>query len=281
MFETISNISGICIFFLSTALIAVAYHWVLRYWCHFSDRNVKFIRGAPLLGSAYKSILGIEPAAIAYRRCYDRFPAEKLCGIYKFGGRPGYLIRDPDTVKEIFVNDADHFDKSDLCARTFRMPAALGAEPHKMHPMMVKFCNEFIQHLKETDKTAKIFDSYDLFTRYSTDIMAKATFGVELNSLRDTENEVLGASLALSEFGYIDSLKFLLGSSIPSISNRLDSHAKDAKSADILRKMIENAVNEGHSSDSILNNMLSLMKKTKSNEPGKFLNDIRIFSSNL
>lgn len=268
MFEIISSISGFLLFLIFTVLIAVAYQLVLRYWFYFSDRNVKFIRGAPLLGSAYKSILRIEPVAISYRRCYERFSTEKFCGTYKFGGRPNFLIRDPDLIKQIFVSDSDHFDnESDLCAQFFGTPALLGNGLQTMHPLMVKYNQKFIQTIKETDKIAKMFDSYDLFTRYANDIIAGATCGIELNSLHFTENEILKASRQLSEFRHIDSLKFLLSSSIPSISKVLNGQGKDAKSANILRKTVENAVNARKNSDSsIVNDMFNLVKKAKNNE---------------
>lgn len=268
MFEIISSISGFCLFLIFTALIAVSYQLILRYWFYFSDRNVKFLRGAPLLGTAYKSILGIEPVAVSLRRCYERFSSEKFCGTYKFGGRPSYLIRDPDLIKQIFVSDSDHFDnESDLCAHFFETsPTLLGNGMQLMHPLIVKYTERFVETIKETDKIAKMFDSYDLFTRYANDVIAETIFGIELNSLRIADNEVLKASRMLNEFQYIDSLKFLLSSSIPSISKVLNVHEKNATSSDVLRKIIENAINARENSDSIRSDMFSLLKKAKNNE---------------
>lgn len=263
MIETISNISGFCLFLVFTALIAVFYQFVLRYWFYFSDRNVKFIRGAPLLGSAYKSIIGIEPVAVSYRRCYDRFPTEKFCGTYKFGGRPSYLIRSADLVKQILVSDSDYFDnKSDLCAYTFKTPAFLGV--HTMYPLIVKSSNEFIQAIMETNKIAKMFDSYDLFMRYANDITAMATFGLELNSVRETDNDLLKASRLLSEFQYVESLKFLISSSNPSISKFLKNN--DTTCTEILREVAKNTREAGKNPDSVVNNLLNLFKKARSND---------------
>lgn len=271
MLEILSSISGFCLFLLFTALIAVAYQLILRYWFYFSDRNVKFSRGAPLLGTYYKSILGIEPVAVSLRRCYERFASEKFCGTYKFGGRPSYLIRDPDLIKQIFVSDADHFDDdSDLCAHFFETPPAplLGNRMQSMHSLMVKHSETFVDEIKETDKIAKMFDSYDLFTRYANDVIAKAVFGMEMNSLRviAADNEVLKASRNLSEFQYIESLKFLLGTSIPSISKILNVREKDAKSAEVLREAVENAIAARKNSDSVRNDMFSLLKTADNND---------------
>lgn len=270
MFEAISSMGGFGLFLLFTGLIAVTYQLILRFWFYFSDRNVKFLRGAPLLGTNYKSILGIEPVAISHRRCYERFSSENFCGTYKFGGRPSYLIRNPDLVKQIFVSDADHFDNdSDLCAHLFETPATLfGNGMQSMHPLMVKYSEKFVEAIKESTKITKMFDSYDLFTRYANDVNAEAIFGIELNSLHVAadDNEVLKASRKLSDFPYIDSLKFLLNSSIPSLSKVLNVQEKDAKSADSLREIVENAINSRENVHSITNDMFSLLKNVKNNE---------------
>lgn len=261
MFEAISSISGFCLFLVFTGFIAVAYQLVLRYWFYFSDRNVRFLRGAPLLGTNYKSILGIEPIAVSYRRCYERFASENFCGTYKFGGRPSYLIRNPDLIKQILVSDADHFDnESDLCAHFFETPAALfGNGMQAMHPLMVKHSEKFVETIKANTKIAKMFDSYDLFTRYANDVNAEAIFGVELNSLSVTDNQALKASRTLSEFQYIDSLKFLLSSSVPSMSNVFNVKEKDANLINGLREIVKNVDSAGH-------DMFSLLKKVKNNE---------------
>lgn len=271
MFEALSSIGGFCLFLIFTGLIAIAYQLVLRHWFYFSDRNVKFLRGAPLLGTNYKSIIGIEPVAIAYRRCYERFSKNQFCGTYKFGGRPSYLIRNPDLIKQIFVSDADHFDnESDLCAHLFETPATLfGNGMQSLHPLMVKCSETFVESIKKTTKIAKMFDSYDLFTRYANDVNAEAIFGIELNSLHVAadDNEVLKASRLLSEFQYIDSLKFLLSSSIPLLSKVLNVQEKDAKSAESLREIVEIAINaRGNNDSAVYNDMYSLLKKVKNNE---------------
>lgn len=270
MFEAISSMGGFGLFLIFTGLIAIAYQLILRYWFYFSDRNVKFLRGVPLLGTGYKSILGIEPIAISHRRCYELYSTENFCGTYKFGGRPSYLIRSPDLIKQIFVSDADHFDnESDLCAHFFETPATqFGNGMQSMHPLMVKCSEKFVETIKETTKITKMFNSYDLFTRYANDVNAEAIFGIELNSLlvAADDNEVLKASRILSGFQYIDSLKFLLNSSIPLLSKVLNVQEKDAKSADSLREIVESAINARENVDSVANDMFGLLNKVKNNE---------------
>lgn len=94
---------------MSTILFSFVYTFVLKHWSFFSDRDVKFVRGIPFLGTAYKMLLGFEAMNDAYERIYNLYREESVIGMYDFGGSPVYMIRDPDMIKQIAVKDFDHF----------------------------------------------------------------------------------------------------------------------------------------------------------------------------
>lgn len=265
MFENISGLCGLCLLFLFAVVAGLVYEYILRFWFYFSDRNVKFVRGFPLLGSIFKSILGIEPAAIAHRRCYECFPAEKIIGIYELGGRPSFLIRDSDLIHQILVTDKDNFagltsfnNQYDFIAQTlFKTKwhdAGLNTDTilsdsqmNIMHSLMVKCSEQFIKTLKETDKIAKIFNSHDLLARYANDIIATAVLGIELNSMHDVDNEFFKASRSLIAFQHIDSLKFLAGLSFPSLLNLFNVPGTGDRNLDIIRQIVRRNHNNRNS----------------------------------
>lgn len=249
MFET--SFCGMFLLFAFTTLLAFVYQFVVRSWSYFSDRNVKYVRGLPLLGSAYKSILGIEPAAIAYRRCYDQFPKEKFVGIYGFGGQPSYLIRNPDLVKQLLITDFDHFVShkfsvdNDLFLHTLLglqntlSPAISGNKLQSISNLMIKSSEQFTKTLKDTDKTAKMFNSRVLFARYANDIIASTIFSIELNSLRDTNNELFIAGRELNQFNYNNAMRLLASSSFPTLMKLLNLFNAEDKNVEIIKKNIK------------------------------------------
>lgn len=249
MFET--SFCGMFLLFAFTTLLAFVYQFVVRSWSYFSDRNIKYVRGLPLLGSGYKSILGIEPAAIAYRRCYDQFPKEKFVGIYEFGGRPSYLIRNPDLVKQLLITDFDHFvsHKVDndrfLCTllglQNTLSPAISGNKLQSISNLMIKTSKQFTETLKVTDKTAKMFNSRVLFARYANDIIASTIFGMELNSLRDTNNELFIAGRGLNQFNYKNAMRLLASSSFPTLMKLINLFNAEDKNVEIIKKNIKKA----------------------------------------
>ncbi|XP_055304966.1 probable cytochrome P450 9f2 [Sitodiplosis mosellana] len=288
MYDTIGSYSSLLLLFLFTSLFGLVYQFVLRSWYYFSDRNVKFVRGVPLLGSTYKSVIGLEPAAISYRRLYDRFPEQKFIGIYDLGGRPSYLLRDPDLIKQLMITDFDHFvnhrftfgNENDLFTHTlFGMrnskwrqmrctvsPAFTGTRMRMMHELMVKSSEQFIATLKETDKIAKIFDSRDLFTRYANDIIATTAFGIEINSMRDLDNDFFKASYSMSEFRFIDGLKFLASLSCPSLVQLLDIRVTGEDNADFLRKIVKENIEKRKKDNIVRNDMIDLLIKARNGQ---------------
>lgn len=285
MFDTLTSYSGLLLLFIFTSIFAFVYQFVLRSWFYFSDRNVKFVRGLPILGSTYKSVIGLEPAAISYRRLYEHYPKQKFIGIYDLGGRPSYLIRDPNLIKQIMITDFDHFvnhkftfeNENDLFSHTlFGMrgskwrqmrctvsPAFTGRRMRMMHELMVKSSEEFIITLKETDKIAKIFDSRDLFTRYANDIIATTAFGIEMNSMRDVDNDFFKAGYSMSEFRFIDGLKFLASLSFPSLVKLLDVRVTGEKNANFLREIVKENIETRKKQKIVRNDMIDLLIKAK------------------
>lgn len=281
MFEPISNYCVMFWFIISTVVFGFVYQLVIRYWFYFADRNVKFIRGVPLLGSAYKSLIGIEPAAISYRRCYELFPKEKFIGIYDVGGRPSYLIRDPVLIKQLLITDFNHFvdhklsfkNENDLLSRILfglsglkwhKMrstisPAFTNSTLQKMHNLIIKSSEEFIATLKATDKITKIFDSRDLFKRYISDIIATTAFGIEINSMRDVDNDFFKIGCSLSELKPIDCLKFML-------VKFLDIRITDDKNTEFLRKILKEKIETRKKQNIVRNDMIDLLIKAQNGQ---------------
>lgn len=95
-------------FLLFTFTILIVYQCVWKNWWYFSDRNVKFIRGLPIVGSMYKFFFGLESIAESVAYLYGKYPNEPFIGMYELT-LPVYIIRDPDLVKKIATQDFESF----------------------------------------------------------------------------------------------------------------------------------------------------------------------------
>lgn len=287
MFDTVNNLSGILAFFAFTAFFCIIYQLMLRTWFYFSDRNVKFVRGLPFIGSTYRSFMGLESAAITFQRCYERYPNEKFIGLFDFGGKPAYLIRDCDVIRQLMTTDSDNFvnhklsteNQNDLFGHTlFGMkderwqkmcatvsPAFTSSQLRLMHDLVVKRSECFVQQLKDDNKIAKLFNSRHLFSRYANDIIASAAFGTEMDSMRESEKEFfrVGAKFSKRESRYLDSIKFLASLYFPSLVKSLDIRVTEDKTANFMQKILKRSVSEPGNGKMVRNDMIDLLVKAQ------------------
>lgn len=94
---------------INTIIALSVWFFVIRNYSFFTERNVKFVRGIPVLGSLWRSIVGLEHFTHTFERLYRRFPNERIVGYYDIGDVPKYMIRDVELIKQIAIKDFDHF----------------------------------------------------------------------------------------------------------------------------------------------------------------------------
>lgn len=172
-------------------LIGIIYFYVKQTWAYFNQRNIKFVRGIPLFGSCYRALLGLESPAISYQRCYEQYPAERFIGIYDVGGRPIYLLRDRKLIAQLQTTYADYFIKHNDQFDNDPQQITADADVKRLHAIIERCSERFVEAIKETDRNAKIFDTRNLFTRYANDVMAAIAFGIEINSMAEVNADCL------------------------------------------------------------------------------------------
>lgn len=88
------GVTSYLIFLLFVGLLTwIFYLLVVKHWNHFTERNVNFYRGIPLLGSHALAMLGRTSMPESVQNAYNKYPKNKVLGLYEVGGRPSYMIR--------------------------------------------------------------------------------------------------------------------------------------------------------------------------------------------
>lgn len=270
-----------------TLIFGVVYQCVLRNWSFFSDRNVKCVRGWPIFGSAYGSILGLESGAISYQKCYEAFPNEKFIGVYETFGAPSYLIRDPDLIRQMTTTDFDHFVNHKFVfeegidplidralffmenerwrqMRAKMSPNFTGSRMRSMLQLIVRYTESFVPLLAETNDTRsnRTYNTKELVSKYSNDIIATTVFGIELNSLKDPNNEFIKVGTEISNFGLWTSLKLLGCLSFPTIMKALKVRLISQKNCNFLRQLVGDNIEQRKKNNIVRNDFIDLMIKT-------------------
>lgn len=217
------------------------YQTCIKNWSFFSRNGVPFVRGLPVLGSMWTMFCYRDSMASCFHHMYQRFPNDRFFGMYELFGQPTYVIRDPELAKKITVKDFDHFvnhrtqvstDCDPLLGRSMVVardehwrklrsiisPAFTGSKMRLMLSLVGETAQRFVKQL-ESDLAGRrrVINVLDVARHYSSDTIASAAFGLDVNSLANPDCEFFKMGIDVSDFSGLQSLKFLGYTSFPSL----------------------------------------------------------------
>lgn len=270
----------------STAFFAIVYHLVLKKWNYFAERNVPFVRGWPILGSLYEMFLGRKAFAVIMQNYYKRFNGHRFYGIYEIT-HPVYVIREPDLIKQITIQDFDHFvnhqgsfdteldslmtrnlffskDQQWKDMRTILSPAFTGNKMRMMFELIRKSTNDFGELLtREANECGKIYELKDLFSRYACNIIATSAFGLEVDSITNRDDEFYLAGKNVTNFDGWQGIKFLLFDSIPRVMKLLRIKFFEPKLMDYFRYVVMSAIDHREKNSVFRPDMIELLMQAR------------------
>lgn len=283
---------GLIWLLLITLFLCFVYQYILKTWWYFERRNVKYERGIPILGSTYRHLLGWECEADYVIRICKKFKNERFFGVYDLLGRPSYVIRDPELIKQIGITDFESFrnhrfqfdeDVDPMVARNLfsmrdekwrRMratmsPAFTGNKMRLMHRLMVDYTEVFISDLRESIKTrsdGRIFEAKNLLRCYANDIIATCAFGIEINSLRDPDNEFFRHGRELMTFDVVQGLKLMASMCVPWLMKWLRMQLIPEKHTGFFRSVILSNIEQRERHKIVRNDMVDLLIKARAGQ---------------
>lgn len=302
MFEFYGVTSFLLFTLVILAIVRVFYSLVVKNWNYFSERNVEFIRGIPVLGSNYSTMLGLEAMAISSQNIYKSYSDRKFVGMYEIGGTPSFLINDPDLIRDITIKDFDYFlnhhfqlDKQldPLLGRTlFSMsnqswrdmrstlsPLFTGSKMRFMLTLINERVQDFNAYVRndivsKTKTNSQEYNMMDLMMRLTNDIIGSTAFGLDINTLREPDNDFykMGKEVAYA----IQSIKSLCLIAFPKVAAWLKLKILNDRHDNFFRSLIHNSIDERQKKKIVRNDMLNLLllaKEGKLNDQNDNEND--------
>lgn len=214
-------------------IFGISFNFLKRWWKLLrSDLKCDF--SIPFFGSHWRELLKIETWHETLERLYYKYPTERFIVLQEIGGRPEFLIRDPELVKQIAVRDFSSFTNrvvsihagtdpvygiglSNLTNGNWRrirtvLTSLLSGQKLKRIAIpsldenkrdMVKFLEN---EMHKSSKNELSIDMMDFTTRSTIDGYCLTTFGLKTDSLRQNSG---------SDYGFFDLVQ--------SVLNRLNS----------------------------------------------------------
>ncbi|KAM3960563.1 cytochrome P450 9G3 [Aphomia sociella] len=269
------------IFGLTSLIFYYLYVYKKVHW-FFEQRGVKYLPGIPLFGNLYDSTFAKKHFIEDLETVYKAFPDEKYVGLIE-GTAPVILIRDPELIKTITIKDFDHFvnhkdffDKDfdplfggsilmlkDDRWRDMRVtlsPAFTGSKMRLMMTFMSDVSHNITDYLK--DRSSEEIDVEDLVRRYTLDVIASAGFGIQLNSVRDKDNEFFRIGINIFNFDWKQKFALFLSQQSPSLAKKLGLTLFSPMIINFFKETITNTIRYREENNIVRPDMIQLLMET-------------------
>nr|BAM68568.1 cytochrome P450 [Culex quinquefasciatus] len=219
--------------------IYLFYRWSVATFDYFEKRGVPFVKPVPLLGGMWNFFSGKMHMVDAGSLGYEMFPDSRFSGFFAFR-KPGYLIHDPELVKQITIKDFDHFaDHTNVVpieadpvlgralfftegtrwkhGRSGLSPAFTGSKMRNMFALLSNYTEGAMGRLvDDARRDGRLeLEMRDLFQKLGNDVTTSLSFGVEIDSVHNPNNEFMRRGKELIATDGIQGLKFLLLTVLP------------------------------------------------------------------
>ncbi|XP_058124702.1 probable cytochrome P450 9f2 [Anopheles coustani] len=214
------------------------YKWSVATYDYFEKRKVPYVKPFPLFGQVLSFFTRKEHTVDIASEGYHMFPNSRVSGVFSLR-TPGYLVHDPALYKQMAIKDFDHFtdhitqlslEADPLLARSLFFingsrwrhhrsglsPAFTGSKMRNMFGLLSKSVGDAMQRLLTMAQGKPMTQELrDLYSRMGNDLMSSISFGVEVDSLTDRNNEFFLKGKRLAKIDGIPALKFMLSVVIP------------------------------------------------------------------
>lgn len=159
------------------------------------------------------------------------------------GTLPTLMLRDPELIKQVTVKDFDHFvnhrpivsenqdpvwnrnllslqDEHWRIMRATLSPTFTSSKMRAMFKLMEQTAQQYVNFYLEQKKNTIELEVKDSLTRFANDVIGNCAFGVNVDSLKQPENEFYLKGQDATDFaGFLKSLKFLINFISPTFAD--------------------------------------------------------------
>ncbi|KAK8737061.1 hypothetical protein OTU49_004781 [Cherax quadricarinatus] len=200
---------------LASLLVCLAALYLRNKYAFWESRGVRGPRPTWLIGNMYPRLRPTHSMAEYDQLLYSRHGGKRYCGYYEFT-IPCLMVGDPELLKHVMVKDFDHFtDRSFVrfnepvmdhmllglkgsmwkAVRSVMTPTFSSGKV-KQTLALVKVCaNNLLTYChKHVDMGSSVFEMKEVFGMFTMDTIASIAFGVNSDSLNNTNNEFSAAA---------------------------------------------------------------------------------------
>lgn len=235
-----------------------------QYQKFFDEWGIPHPEEVPFLGLFGLNFFKQVPMNILAKELYNLNKNAKYVG-FRMLLTPGIVVRDLDLIKSVLVKNFDHFadhkkvvdEESDPLfgknlaflngdrwkqVRNFLSPSFTSSKLRTMFELMSSCADNFSKHFVKSYASAEAVDMKDIFTRYTNDVIATCAFGIEVDSLKDPENDFYLYGKLATTVDFATFFKFFLLRTFPKLSQKFNLRIISKKVTDFFVNVIDTTI---------------------------------------
>ncbi|XP_053683470.1 probable cytochrome P450 9f2 [Sabethes cyaneus] len=276
-------------------IILLLFHYASKKYQYFLSKPIPCVKPSFFFGSSGPLMARKRDLPTHIRMMYNTFPDAKVIGFYDFM-KPIFMLRDPEVIKKISVKDFDHFmDHSPIMTgsmddaevngnslfanslfalrgqkwrdmRASLSPAFTGSKMRHMFELVAhcaQSMNGFFLAEAQAGKRLE-YEMKDTFSRLGNDVIATVAFGIQVDSLKEPDNEFYRKGKEILNFQSVKGLvKALLLRSMPRLSQKLGLDFFDSAHSEYFKKMITDNMKQREVHGIVRNDMIHMLMEVR------------------
>ncbi|XP_071514189.1 cytochrome P450 3A24-like isoform X1 [Panulirus ornatus] len=196
-------------------VLSLAVLYLQKTYSFWEIRGVQGPKPTWIIGNMYARLKPTHSMAEFDQMLYEKYGGKKFCGYYEFT-QPCLMIGDPEILKHVMVKDFDHFtDRSFVtfnepvmdhmllglkggmwkAVRSVMTPTFSSGKIKQTLPLVKDCAQNLVTYFdKELDKRSSVFEMKEVYGMFTMDTIASIAFGVNSDSLNNTQNEFSAAA---------------------------------------------------------------------------------------
>lgn len=252
-------------FLLVAGLFAVVYFYLKYHYSYWQRLKIPGPEPEFLFGSMRDVITMKKNIGQQMDTLYNQYKGYDFIGFYKFL-TPSLLIRSPELIKKILVQDFDHFNANAIEAgahdeiatrnvfivsgekwrntRNLMTPAFTSGKLKNMVPYTLKASNNMVEYISSNSSLndGKGFDARDISLRYTTDNTASCGFGLEANSFDKKDCSFMEHTQKILDINFTTALRLMIIFSHPTLAKIFKLKFIESSATNYFRTIVQKTV---------------------------------------
>lgn len=270
-------------------MVWILYAYTTQKFNYWRDKGVPYNKPSFPFGSTTNMFLGRKHIGNVFNDFYNEFKDAPFFGVYE-GRRPTLVLKDPDLIKHVLIKDFNcfydralfPFDKKkdyisnhlfNMCGDDWRrmrlkLTPTFTSGKMKLMFLLMTTCGEQLKECvdKKVSENAEV-DVKDVLVRFTMDIIASCAFGLEINSLSDSESEFYHMGTKIFKAPGVSQLAARLILSIfPFITKIYMPRFVPSDVSDFLTKIVRDTTKYREENNVNRNDFLNLLIKIRQNK---------------